>query len=241
MQRAGWAAICSDCLGSVGSLVELLQGKLSKHVMERVCRKGDGLFPSPREIKKRCSCPDSASMCKHIAAVLYGVGARLDAAPDMLFALRGVDRSELISSAATELPIGRTPVASDRIVGEGDLAALFGIDMELAAPEERPSNTAPKTAASPAEPGTPEPAPSRARLPVKGAGTARAVAAKEAPASPVSGPNRSRKSCGCAKYRERSNWRRRRRAHRQSQPARKSRLSNRPRRRRNRARGVARR
>src|ERR1700731_5463044 len=54
--QARWKAICKDCLGSVGSLVELLQGKLSKNVMERVCREGDGLFPSPREIKMTCSC-----------------------------------------------------------------------------------------------------------------------------------------------------------------------------------------
>ena len=63
--KARWEAICRDCLGSVTSLVELLQGKISKNVMERVCREGDGLFPSPREIKMRCSCPDWADMCKH--------------------------------------------------------------------------------------------------------------------------------------------------------------------------------
>jgi SWIM zinc finger len=77
-----WRAICGDCAGSVGSLVELLQGKLSKNVMERVCRAGDGLFPAPGEIKMSCSCPDWADMCKHVAATLYGAGARLDAAPD---------------------------------------------------------------------------------------------------------------------------------------------------------------
>ncbi len=89
---ARWKAICADCAGSVGSLVELLQGKLSKNVMERVCREADGLFPAPREIKMSCSCPDWAGMCKHVAATLYGVGARLDADPDLLFTLRGVDR-----------------------------------------------------------------------------------------------------------------------------------------------------
>ena len=73
-----WKAICADCAGSVGSLVELLQGKLSKHVMERVCREADGLFPGPREITMTCSCPDWAGMCKHVAATLYGVGARLE-------------------------------------------------------------------------------------------------------------------------------------------------------------------
>ena len=82
---ARWRAICADCAGSIGSLVELLQGKLSKHVMERVCREADGLFPAPREIKMSCSCPDWAGMCKHVAATLYGVGARLDSQPDLLF------------------------------------------------------------------------------------------------------------------------------------------------------------
>ena len=62
--------------------------------MDRVCREGDGLFPAPGEIKLSCSCPDSADMCKHVAATLYGVGARLDEAPRLLFVLRGVDESE---------------------------------------------------------------------------------------------------------------------------------------------------
>ena len=95
-----WTAICRDCAGSVGSLVELLQGKLSKNVMERVCREADGLFPAPSEIKMSCSCPDWADMCKHVAATLYSVGARLDSDPDVLFTLRGVDRAELVSRSA---------------------------------------------------------------------------------------------------------------------------------------------
>jgi uncharacterized Zn finger protein len=127
--QARWKSICKDCVGSVGSLVELLQGKLSKHVMERVCREGDGLFPSPREIKMKCSCPDWADMCKHVAAVLYGAGARLDIAPDLLFSLRGVERSELIAGAGTDLPMTRAGVATERLIAEDDVAALFGIEM----------------------------------------------------------------------------------------------------------------
>jgi uncharacterized Zn finger protein len=131
ISKARWAEICMDCLGSVGSLVELLQGKLSKNVMERVCRKGDGLFPSPREIKLKCSCPDWAGMCKHTSAVLYGVGARLDAEPFFLFALRGVDRSELIAGAGVDLPMTQTEVAAERVLAQDDVAALFGIEIEL--------------------------------------------------------------------------------------------------------------
>jgi uncharacterized Zn finger protein len=131
-----WKAICKDCAGSVGSLVELLQGKLSNNVMERVCRDSDGLFPAPREIKLSCSCPDWADMCKHVAAVLYGVGARLDAAPDLLFTLRGVDRAELVSTAGTDVGITRQGAASERVLADVDVAALFGLDM--AAPAAAP-------------------------------------------------------------------------------------------------------
>jgi uncharacterized Zn finger protein len=126
---ARWKAICKDCAGSVGSLIELLQGKLSKNVMERVCRDSDGLFPAPREIKLSCSCPDSADMCKHVTAVLYGVGARLDTAPDLLFTLRGVDRAELVSAAGADEQITRMGAGSERVLAGVDVAALFGLDM----------------------------------------------------------------------------------------------------------------
>src|SRR3954466_10840757 len=81
---ARWKTLCADCSGGIDSLVELLQGRFSKGVMERLCRQDTGLFPRPSEIRFTCSCSDYASMCKHIAAVLYGVGARLDESPELL-------------------------------------------------------------------------------------------------------------------------------------------------------------
>jgi uncharacterized Zn finger protein len=125
-----WTAICGDCAGSIGSLVELLQGRLSKSVMERVCRKGDGLFPAPNEIKLSCSCPDWADMCKHVAAVMYGVGARLDENPELLFVLRGVDENELIAKASKNVPLAGGMPKSARILADDDMSALFGIEME---------------------------------------------------------------------------------------------------------------
>ena len=133
-----WKAICADCARSIGSLVELLQGKLSKNVMERVCREGDGLFPAPSEIKMSCTCPDWADMCKHTAATLYGAGARFDAAPDLLFALRGVDRAELIGGVSADLPTTRAVAASERILADDDVAALFGLEIA-------PAPVAPRT------------------------------------------------------------------------------------------------
>src|SRR5438270_9986944 len=105
--RARWKSICRDCAGTVDSLVELLQGRLAKGVMDRVCRKGDGLFPSPQEIKLSCSCPDWADMCKHVAAALYGVGARLDEKPQLLFVLRGVDENELLAIAGQDVALSK--------------------------------------------------------------------------------------------------------------------------------------
>ena len=123
-----WSALCRDCSAGIDSLVELLQGHLSKGVMERVCRQQTGLFPSPAEIGLACSCPDWASMCKHVAAVLYGIGARLDEKPELLFELRGVDAKELVSGAGEGVPLGGRAVAPHRLL-HADLAELFGVDL----------------------------------------------------------------------------------------------------------------
>ena len=119
--------------------------------MERVCREGDGLFPAPAEIKMSCSCPDWAGMCKHVAATLYGAGARLDAAPDLLFTLRGVDRTELIAAAGAELPMTRTGGARERILADDDVAALFGVDMTPTPIAAKPKAGDPKNQAKSAK------------------------------------------------------------------------------------------
>src|SRR5208282_3087648 len=127
--RARWKAICRDCAGTIDSLVELLQGRLSKGVMDRVCREGDGLFPAPKEIKLSCSCPDWADMCKHVAAVLYGVGARLDEKPALLFQLRGVDENQLLANAGQELSLKKPVPVTTKVLDDGDVAALFELEM----------------------------------------------------------------------------------------------------------------
>ncbi len=131
---AHWQAIARDCARSIDTLVELLQGQLSTSVMERITRPGTGLFPSPTEISFSCSCPDSAAMCKHVAATLYGIGARLDAEPELLFGLRKIDAKELIAGAGVgELPVQKLPRA-DRILDSSKLADVFGIDLGSAEP-----------------------------------------------------------------------------------------------------------
>jgi uncharacterized Zn finger protein len=127
--KARWKSICRDCAGSIDSLVELLQGRLAKGVMDRVCREGNGLFPSPGEIQFACSCPDWADMCKHVSAVLYGVGARLDEKPQLLFVLRGVDENELIAAAGHDLALSKATPAAANVLNDTDVAALFGLEM----------------------------------------------------------------------------------------------------------------
>jgi uncharacterized Zn finger protein len=125
---AHWQAIARDCARSIDTLVELLQGQLSTSVMERITRPGTGLFPSPKEIAFSCSCPDSAAMCKHVAATLYGIGARLDVEPELLFGLRKVDAKELIARAGEGgTPVQKLPDAG-RILHSSKLADVFGID-----------------------------------------------------------------------------------------------------------------
>jgi uncharacterized Zn finger protein len=129
VKAAHWKAICRDCAGAIDSLVELLQGRMAKGVMDRVCREGDGLFPSPEEIKLSCSCPDWADMCKHVAAALYGVGARLDEKPQLLFVLRGVDENELLANAGQDLALATSAPGAARLLDDSDVAALFGLEM----------------------------------------------------------------------------------------------------------------
>jgi uncharacterized Zn finger protein len=129
VRKARFAAICTDCAGAIDSLVELLQGRFSKGVMERLCQQQTGLFPAPADIKFSCSCPDWASMCKHVAAVLYGVGARLDARPELLFRLRQVDEQQLIAHAGAGVPLAKKGPAADKVLGDAGLSELFGIDL----------------------------------------------------------------------------------------------------------------
>ena len=128
--KARWKKLCHECAGGIGSLVELLQGRFSDQVMGILTRKETGLFPAPAEIKLKCSCPDWATMCKHVAAVLYGVGARLDHSPELLFTLRSVNHEELISQAATATDLaGKTPAAGPELA-ESELGAVFGIELD---------------------------------------------------------------------------------------------------------------
>jgi len=125
-----WKAIKTRCSGQIGSLLELLQGRLSDQVMQVVTDRGEGLFPLRGEMSFHCSCPDSALMCKHVAAVLYGVGARLDVKPELLFTLRGVNHDELIAADAEKAVAAATSRGKSKRLATAEIGAVFGIDLE---------------------------------------------------------------------------------------------------------------
>lgn len=129
LATATWETIKQRCAGQIGSILELLQGRLSENVMKIVSDRAGGLFPRPGEISFQCSCPDWASMCKHVAAVLYGVGARLDESPELLFLLRGVDQGELISSEIDLAGSSGPEKRGGKRIAEDALADVFGIEM----------------------------------------------------------------------------------------------------------------
>jgi len=133
LTKARWRRVVARCTGRIGSLVGLLRGELSADVLSVLTEAKDGLFPQPRELTLDCSCPDWTDVCKHVAAVLYGVGIRLDARPELFFLLRQVDQAELLTSVTAGAVLRHRPAAGKRIA-EDRLSAVFGIELEGAPP-----------------------------------------------------------------------------------------------------------
>jgi len=149
LPRARWDAVRRACTGRIASLVALLAGKLPDAAMEVLSDPERGVFPGSDELELGCTCPDGARLCKHLAAVLYGIGARLDREPELLFVLRGVDAEDLVAEAGD---------AASRVAGGGAAAALppgalaeiFGIELERAgAPVVLPAAPGPRRSARP--------------------------------------------------------------------------------------------
>ncbi|MFI4918739.1 MAG: hypothetical protein ACHP65_04205 [Legionellales bacterium] len=125
-----WQMMKQMCTGQISSLIDLLSGKLSRGVMDVVCEPNKGLFPLKHELSLSCNCPDGALLCKHLAATLYGVGARLDNDPVQLFKLRGVNFEELIdvNQAISEATSGRA--GKRKRLDDSSVSDLFQLDAE---------------------------------------------------------------------------------------------------------------
>jgi uncharacterized Zn finger protein len=145
LPKPHWRAVVRECAGKIGSLVELLQGKFSRAVMETLIRRETGLFPSAKEIAFECSCPDWAAMCKHVAATLYGVGARLDADPELFFRLRRVDQLDLLTAASSGAALAARGGGTRKLIAETALTEVFGIELdESSRARGTPPEAAPK-------------------------------------------------------------------------------------------------
>lgn len=150
LKTAHWKQLKCDCSASIDSLLDLLAGRFSDGVMRRLTDPKQGLFPLSKEIKMSCSCPDWAVLCKHVAAVLYAVGARLDQEPQLLFLLRGVDHSELVSEAVAEGNLETALSGSGEAFAGEDLGAMFGIELDSSGAGEAPRKRG-RRAAAPAK------------------------------------------------------------------------------------------
>lgn len=150
LDKTAWDKLVKACEGKIESLQELLEGRFPKALDEMFTAKGKGLFPAPKEIRFDCSCPDYASMCKHVAAALYGVGKRLDENPALFFVLRNADVDELISKAIihkSETLLNKSGRKSRRVIEGNDLTNMFGIEMDEISTSAKQQKYQPKIAA----------------------------------------------------------------------------------------------
>ncbi len=147
LSKKRWQEMKAACTGRFDSLSALLDGKFPKDLADVFTARGKGLFPSPDEIHLDCSCPDWAVMCKHVAATLYGIGARLDEDPALFFELRRVKMEDLVSEAMTETTeqlLERADRKKEGVIDDADLGDVFGIVMEDA-PDFARQEVAPPT------------------------------------------------------------------------------------------------
>lgn len=133
LPAAVWQGLVRDAQGRLNSLADLAGGRFPRDLADLFTARGKGLFPAPKEIRMQCSCPDYATLCKHLAATLYGVGSRLDEDPTRFFVLRQVEVADLVTAAVSERSrelLEKAEKESKRALGGGDLGELFGIDLE---------------------------------------------------------------------------------------------------------------
>lgn len=130
LKEKNWEKVREECNNSIESMEELVEGKFPKELERLFTEKKFGLFPSPEEIHFGCSCPDWANMCKHVAAVLYAVGARLDHDPMLFFGLRDIDSKGLVKRSMEirlENMLKNAGKKSSREIGDEDVFDIFGV------------------------------------------------------------------------------------------------------------------
>lgn len=130
LSKKKWDAVTERCSHKIDGLEELASGKFPQEFMEMFTDRSIGLFPSPKEIHFSCTCPDWASMCKHVAATLYGIGARFDEDPTLFFRLRDIDFTELLKKSVDEKMesmLKNAGKVTPRVIEDADTFELFGV------------------------------------------------------------------------------------------------------------------
>jgi uncharacterized Zn finger protein len=130
LSKVKWERITEICGRSIAGIDQLVRGQFPKELETLFTQKGEGLFPSPKEIKFSCDCPDWAGMCKHVAAVLYGIGARFDEDPALFFKLRNIEIEALIKKSIEEKMenmLKNSGKKTRRVIKDADIGGLFGI------------------------------------------------------------------------------------------------------------------
>ena len=130
LSKEKWNKVIALCNRRIDTLEQLVGGNFPKELEALFKERNYGLFPAPKEIHFDCSCPDWASMCKHVAAVLYGIGSRLDADPKLFFELREIDSMELVKKSMEKRldnMLKNADKKSERKIADKDVFDLFGI------------------------------------------------------------------------------------------------------------------
>lgn len=129
LSKQKWGDLLTLCGSKVDGLDALAEGRLPPALADALTSQA-GIFPSPKEISFKCSCPDGAYMCKHVAAALYGVGARLDTEPTLLFKLRGIDFEDLLKKSVRskmQSMLKNSGNKTARTLEGADINSLFGL------------------------------------------------------------------------------------------------------------------
>ena len=114
---------------------QLLAGEMPADIEEVFTANGLSLFPyTLSDVRSRCSCPDKANPCKHIAAVYYQLGDRFSEDPFVIFQLRGRTKEKILealrairseNSATGELELSKNlPAAQNQNLADNKLTSL---------------------------------------------------------------------------------------------------------------------
>lgn len=94
-----WEKVIEAMASQALFAAKLLAGEMPQNIEEAFGAVHLSLFPtSLKDLDTKCSCPDYANPCKHIAAVYYLLAERFDEDPFLIFKLRGRTKEQIIAA-----------------------------------------------------------------------------------------------------------------------------------------------